>query len=279
MDALSARLQYMLDVTIGHVVYGPLKARYDPDLRAISGRPNWAVNRWPASERLAEWGDDMADWPLAASCSPFASWVIAGYLGLADEFNPRWGRSVYRMLTDPIVEPYAQWVAKGRRRFHWDDLPLLPWPLFSWRTRAHTGLGLNADLLKICHPITGDRLHGIWVWVADGNFHDDDTRVRRWLREHRPAWRTIVRRVFSGKPLVLESAEVRARRVNERIAGYRWRRSREKAERKLRLGIAGLVPPSRLSRNDWQVIVPFDGHGKRIGVRPPKTLELGISDR
>jgi hypothetical protein len=272
MDIISARLQYMLDATMGHVVYGPLKARYDSAKCAIVGRPNWAVNRWPAVDKLEQWGgpDKMDDWPLAASCSPFASWVMAGYLGLASEFDPRWGRSTYRMLHDPVVESHVQWVAKGRRRFHWGDLPTITWPLFSWRTRGHTGLGINGDLCQVYRPVTGERMRGIWVWVADGTLHDEDTRIKRWTSERRFYWRTIVRRIFCGRPLVLEPADVRAERIRRRVAGYKWRKSRERAERRLRLGIAGLVPPATLGAEDWRCIVPVDGHGDTIRVTPTR---------
>ena len=75
--------------------------------------------------------------------------------------------------------------------------------------RGHVSLVVDADAEPLEHPRTREKLTGRWVLSADGNFRDTE-RYR--------LGRRLVRRLYCGRSITFESAEVRAARDKQLVA-------------------------------------------------------------
>jgi hypothetical protein len=208
-------LQRILDAVIGSgMVYGPLRSGWNGDRRCLVAVGNWKPGvREPYPERAAEWGNDPSAWPPAAACSTLAGLVVGAYLDMGPHYDPRWGRSMARALRDdPFLAPHALWNARGARDFSWGSIAdglHISTPLTVVLYRSHVSLVLDADAVALRHPRTGETLSGRWVLSADGGFRDT---VRYRLG------RRLVRRLYCGRPITFEPADVRAKRDTRRVA-------------------------------------------------------------
>ncbi len=209
-------LQHILDeVVLSGMVYGPLTSRYDSARHCLVGGGNWMPGvREPYPARIEEWGDDPANWPPAAACSTLAGLVVGAYLGhLMYSYRSHWGRSMTRALKNELpLSNYALWAANGRRVYSWLDIARgrqIVTPLTVVLYRGHVSLVVDADAEDLHHPRTGEKLEGRWVLSADGNFRDTE-RYR--------LGRRLVRRLYCGRPITFESANVRAARDKQSVA-------------------------------------------------------------
>jgi len=213
--AQARHFQSILDAVIrSGMVYGPLRSAFDRDRGCLVAAGNWRPGvREPYPERIAEWGEDPSAWPPAAACSTLAGLVVGAYLDAGAHYDPRWGRSMARALReDPFLAPHALWSARGARDFTWSAIASgvpIATPLTVVLYRSHVSLVLDADALELRHPRTGEKLSGRWVLSADGGFRDT---VRYRLG------RRLVRRLYCGRPITFESADVRAKRDTRRVA-------------------------------------------------------------